>query len=200
MGAEAADDDGLGEAGFVDLAVAAAGGAPDEGGRGGDCRAEGKGLVAVGTGVSTGERGDSGGGPNRSFVSSSANRWTSSYSSVSRHSGHLISFQRRLLRSVRIEVATQTLHVVGSCVQVLVMAVAGNSETGLVSVQMMHSRSPLRTSGRRRWLVITTEAVDEATWYRCPKLAAVSRVAYHVGAGGSTRGRLWRRKRACSQS
>ena len=99
----------------------------------------------------------------RSFVSSSANRCTSSYSSVSRHSGHLISFQRRLLRSVRMHVATHTRQVVGSWVHALVMDAAGNSDTGLVSVQMMHSRSPLRMSANLRWLVMMIDAVSPAT-------------------------------------
>ena len=104
------------------------------------------------------------------MVSSSAKRWTSSYSRVPRHSGHLISFQRRLLRSVRIDVARQSWQVDGSWLHVFVMAAEGNSNTGLVSVQMMHSRSPLRMSGNLRWLVMMTEDVSSATRYRCPNL------------------------------
>jgi hypothetical protein len=61
-------------------------------------------------------------------------------------------------------VATQARQVVGSWVHVLVMEAVGKAETGLVSVQMMQSREPLRMAGRRRWLVMMTEAVDWATW------------------------------------
>jgi hypothetical protein len=73
------------------------------------------------------------------------------------------------------DVATQTMQVVGSWVHALVMAAVGKSATGLVSVQMIHSRSPLRMSGSRRWLVMVTEAVSWVTWYRCPNLKGVSR-------------------------
>ncbi len=54
------------------------------------------------------------------------------------------------------------------------MAAEGNSATGLVSVQMTHSRSPLRMSGNLRWLVMMTEDVSSATRYRCPNLNGVS--------------------------
>lgn len=145
-----------------------------------------------------GSRQEKGTGAYRSFVSSSAKRCTSSYSSVSRHSGHLISFQRRLLRSVRMDVATHARQVVGSWVQALVTDAVGKSDTGLVSVQMMHSRSPLRMSGSRRWFVMVTEAVAWVTWYRCPKLKRlVETCGWELGSvpeivGGNGRGTVER--------
>ena len=140
-------------------------------------------FTYVGTG---GEVGDRERGAYRSLVSSSAKRWTSSYSRVPRHSGHLISFQRRLLRSVRIDVARQSWQVDGSWLQVFVMAAEGNSNTGLVSVQMMHSRSPLRMSGNLRWLVMMTEDVASATRYRCPNLNGG--LAERIGSLGASNG------------
>lgn len=156
------------------LAITTTGGAPEEGWGGGDGGAEGEGLVARQRANVrlrlVRPQADTDWGTYRSLVSSSANRCTSSYSKVARHSGHLISSHSLLVRSLLIDISTQSKHVVGSWSQALVMPAAGKSDTGLVSVQTMHSRSPLRTSGNRRWFVMTTEEVWSATLYLCPNL------------------------------
>lgn len=66
------------------------------------------------------------------------------------------------------DVPMHARHVVGACVQYFDTETVGNHATGLVSVQTMHSRSPLRTSMGMRWLL--TSVVSPVRWYRWPNL------------------------------